>query len=198
MTKLLTIFIAAALSASAAVAALDEIASAIRQNDLDKLHRLVHSGETANTANGLRATPLHYAALYGSAEALQFLLKTGGDPNAKNQAGVTPLVYAAWSFERARLLVEHGAAVNVATNQGITPLLAAAAAQGNTATVRYLLDKGADLQALTEDGEDALIRAALSGDADTVKLLLDRGADAQRADKGGATALQNATTFPDA
>ncbi len=198
MRKLLGVLVAAALFAAAGVPTFDDIKGAIRSNDLAKLHQMVQSREAANTANGLKATPLHYAAIYGSVEALKFLLDNAADPNTRNQSGATPLVLAAWSFERTRLLVEHGAAINVATNQGITPLLVAAAAHENVATLRYLLDKGADVQAQTADGEDALMRAALSGDTDMVKLLLDRGANAKRADKAGSTALMNATTFSDA
>jgi ankyrin repeat protein len=197
MRKQLAVLVAAALSAAAATPTFDDLTGAIRNNDLVELHRMVQLRDGANTANALKVTPLHYAALYGSPEVLEFLLEKGADPNARNQAGTTPLVYAAWSFERTRLLVEHGAAINIVTNQGITPLLVASAAQGNLGTLRYLLDKGADLRARTTDGEDALMRAALSGDAEMVKLLLDRGADAKRADNFGFTALLNSTTFPD-
>lgn len=197
MRKLLGILVAVALSSTAAVPKIGDIDRAIRSNDLAKLHQLVQSREAANVSNGLKATPLHYTAIYGSVDALQFLLDKGSDPNAVNQSGATPLILAAWSFERTRLLVEHGAMVNVATNTGITPLLVAAAEPDNADTVRYLLDKGADLHAHDTDGEDALIRAAGSGDAKTLKLLLDRRADAKHADTSGYTALMGATTFRD-
>jgi ankyrin repeat protein len=178
-------------------APLKKIEAAIRADDLTQLQTLVQSSEAANTVNGLGVTPLQFAAIYGSVESLTFLLDKGADPNSANQAGATPLIYAAWNFERSRILVQHGANVNAATKQGITPLLVAAAAHGNRKTIDYLLDKGADVKAHTRGGEDALMRASLSGDADMVKLLLGRGADAKRADDGGATALQNATTVPD-
>jgi ankyrin repeat protein len=158
---------------------LEKIDAAIRANDLTQLQSLVQSRETANTVNGLGATPLHHTAIYGSVEALTFLLDKGADPNSANQAGATPLIYAAWDFERTRILVLHGAKVNATTKQGITPLLVAAATHGNRKTLQYLLDKGADVKAHTRDGEDALMRASLSGDADMVKLLLERGADAR-------------------
>jgi len=189
MRNLITVLLFAALSLPAATATFNEVSGAIRENDLDQLHHLVQSSEAANVANSLQVTPLHYAALYGSPEALALLLEAGGNPNASNQSDVTPLVYAAWSFERTRLLVEHGATVNVATNQAITPLMVAVSLHGNTETVRYLLDKGADLKVVTPRGQDALMRAAAFGDADTVKLLLERGADAKRKDKVGFNAL---------
>jgi ankyrin repeat protein len=196
--RFLGVFLFGAICALAAPSTLDQINAAIRANDLAALRRLVVSRDTANVANGLKVTPLHYAALNGSVEALKILLDQGADPNARNQAGATPLVYAAWSFERSRLLVEHGASVNVATNQKITPLLVAAAAEENARTVRYLLNNGADIKAQDEDGEDALTRAAFSGDVETLKLLLERGGDPKHADKSGYTALMNATIFPDA
>ena len=197
LRNLLGVFVAVAFSSAAASRTIEDIDRAIRSNDLTNLRQLVQSPDAANICDGLKATPLHYAAIYGSLEALQFLLDKGADPNAFNQAGATPLILAAWSFERARLLVEHGAAVSVATTHGITPLLVAAAASGNVRTVRYLLDKGADLRTHDADGEDALTRAALSSDVDTLKLLLDRGADPKHADTFGYTALMNAATFPD-
>jgi ankyrin repeat protein len=197
LRKLLGILVTVALSSTAATPTIEDIDKAIRSNDLIKLRQLVQSREAANLCNGLKATPLHYAAIYGSLEALQLLLDKGADPNAKNQAGATPLILAAWNFERARILIERGAAVNAATSRGITPLLVAAAAPGNVSTVRYLLDKGADLRARDADGEDALTRASFTGDVDTLKLLLDRGADPKHADTFGYTALMNATTFRD-
>jgi ankyrin repeat protein len=197
MRRLLCTLVAATLSAAAASPTLSEITDVIRGNDLSKLKQLVQSREAANVSSGLGATPLHYAAIYGSPEAIEFLLNAGADPNARDQSGATPLVYAAWSYERTRLLVEHDAEVNLATKHGITPLLVASGVHGNFRTVRYLLEKGADLNARTEENEDVLMRAASFGDPDTLQLLLERGADAKRADKSGFTALQNATSFPD-
>lgn len=194
----LAVSVPVAHSKSADIPAYADITQAIRSNDLAHLRQLLHSHEAANVANGLNATPLHYAALYGSPEAINVLLEAGADPNVRNSSGATPLVLAAFDFARTRLLVEHGAAVNAATNQGLTPLLVASAAHGNVATVRYLLDKGADLHTTTKEGEDALMRAAGFGDVDMVELLLKRGADPKRSDQSGFTALQNATGYPDA
>ncbi|HET8824023.1 MAG TPA: ankyrin repeat domain-containing protein, partial [Terriglobales bacterium] len=153
MRKLLGVLVAVALSSAAAVPKIEDIDQTIRSNDLVKLRQLVSSREMANVRSGLKATPLHYAAMYGSVEALQFLLEKGADVNASNQSGATPLILAAWSFERARLLVEHGATVNAATDKGVTPLLVAASESGNARTVRYLLDKGADIRAQDTEGE---------------------------------------------
>jgi hypothetical protein len=54
-----------------------------------------------------------------------------------------------------RLLVTHGADIGKADMDSWTPLHAAAA-NGHVGIVRYLMDRGADTQAVTEDGETAL------------------------------------------
>jgi ankyrin repeat protein len=140
MGNLRTIFAAAALSSvalltSAAVPTATTIADidgAIRADNLTKLRQLVRSRADAKMANGVGQTPLHYAAMYGSPEALAYLLKMGAGPNARNLSGATPLVLAAGSYERTRLLVEHGATVNVATKEGVTPLIVAATAHDSS------------------------------------------------------------------
>jgi ankyrin repeat protein len=55
--------------------------------------------------------------------------------------------------------------------------LIAAAVNGDVATVRQLLDKGANIEARDMFNFTALIRAADAGKTDTVKLLLDKGAN---------------------
>ena len=53
------------------------------------------------------------------------------------------------------LLVTHGADIHKADVDSWTPLHAAAA-NGHAAIVRYLMDRGADTEAVTEEGETAL------------------------------------------
>ena len=54
-----------------------------------------------------------------------------------------------------RLLVSHGADIHKADDDSWTPLHAAAA-NGHASIARYLMDRGADTQAATEEGETAL------------------------------------------
>ena len=167
----------------------------IRANDLSKLRELVTTPVAANVEDSLHWRPLHYAAMYGSVDAMAILLDAGAEPNARNQQDATPLIYAAWNFEKTRLLVQKGAQVEVASKSGVTPLMVASRTHGNIATIRYLLDRGANVNAVDEFAEDALIRAAGAGDVDMLQALLAKGADPHHADKGGITALQFATAF---
>ena len=174
-----------------------QFAQLIRTNDLTALRTLAASPGAGDVVDNLKNTPLHYAATYGSPEAVRILLKAGADPKARNQAGATPLLYAAWNLPKTQLLVEKGADVNVAENDGVTPLIVAVSAHSNSHTARLLLDKGANVNALDGFRDDALMRAAGMGDADSLRLLLARGASAHNLNMVGFGALSNAMTFPD-
>jgi ankyrin repeat protein len=195
---LVTAFCAVVVAGAASSAASpDDFAGAIRANDLSALRKLASTPAAANLENNLRWRPLHYAAIYGSADAVRILLEAGAEPNARNQQQATPLIYAAWNFEKTKLLVDSGAEVNVAAKNGITPLMIAASALGNARSMRYLLAHGADAKATDMLGSDALIRAGWMSDPQVVELLLARGASARNADRAGFTALQMATSFAD-
>jgi hypothetical protein len=61
--------------------------------------------------------------------------------------------------------------------QDLTDDLLTAARKGDFATVKSLLDRGADVNAKSPYGSTALLFASDHGHAEVVKLLLDRGAD---------------------
>jgi ankyrin repeat protein len=166
----------------------EQVFQAIRSNQLDELKRLTAAGG-AKTKDKLLTTPLHYAALYGNAESVRILLDGGADVNALDSREATPLIYAAYNFEKTRLLVERGASVKVVARNKMTPLDIAVGLHGNTPTVRYLLDRGADVRPPEGADSTALITAAERADPDVVKLLLHHGADPKSLDSFGETAL---------
>ena len=69
------------------------------------------------------------------------------------------------------LLVAHGADINKADVDSWTPLHAAAA-NSHAAIARYLIDKGAKIEALTEEGETALDLVD-GDDFNTMAVILD-------------------------
>ena len=72
-----------------------------------------------------------------------------------------------------------------------------AAVDGNVESVNLLLDRGAKINAATQDGWTALHFACLRGDKGLVQLLLDRGADVDTTTMTGVSALSIATSEGD-
>ena len=84
------------------------------------------------------------AALNADAAMLELLIKAGADVNATNQAGATALMRAATFEDKVRLLVAKGADVKARSHMGNNALILAARKPGNSRTVKFLLDRGAD------------------------------------------------------
>ena len=137
------------------------------------------------------STPFMYAVLYTGAPTLERLLKLGADVNKRNDANATALMWAATDLEKTRVLLAHGADVNARSSDMRTPLMIAARRPGNSATVKLLLDHGANPNPNPHPAAESspLIEAANAGDAASVELLLGRGAEVKDA---GELALEMA------
>jgi ankyrin repeat protein len=129
------------------------------------------------------STPFMYAVTYANAATVAQLLKMGADPNKRNDANATALMWAARDLEKTRLLLDHGADVNAKSDGLRTPLMIAAGQVGGAPIVKLLLDKGAKPNPNTNAaGESSpLLEALTVGDASITELLIERGADAQAA-----------------
>ena len=124
------------------------------------------------------STPFMYAVLYTDVPTLRRLLKQGADPNRRNDAGATALMWAALDLEKTRLLIASGANVNAKSDDARTPLMIAAGRAGAAAVVKLLLSDSANPNPTSNPGAESspLLEASLAADADVMKLLLDRGA----------------------
>lgn len=122
------------------------------------------------------------AASDGELASMRSLLAAGANVNQREYEGETPLMYAAAAgrTEMVLFLLERGADINAVSNNGETALVRA----GDTATVRALLAKGADMELGAP-----LIRASYAGQLDTVKVLLEKGANPNAELLDGHTAL---------
>ncbi len=134
----------------------------------------------ANLRGAAGTTPLMAAALYADAATMRVLIDAGADPNLKNEAGATALMWALPDLNKMQLLVDRGADVNARSSEGRTPAMIVAGQRGSVEALRFLLDHGASLtpKAPSLFGETtALAEAVYSGDAAMFQLLADRGAD---------------------
>jgi ankyrin repeat protein len=152
--------------------------TAIRYGDASLIRKLLGNGADVNGRDADGNTPLILASFYAGPECVAVLIERGADVNAANKAGVTPLIRAATNYEKTRLLTAAGAKVRVRTALGNTPLLLAARRAGNSRTVRFLLDLGANPAESNNVGVSPVLAGAASGDLETVRMLLDAGARA--------------------
>jgi len=143
-----------------------DLFTAIRLNQLETLRQATKEAVNAPGRYGL--TPLHYAAAFGSLEAIETLVARGADVNAKDPHEATPLHYGAWDPARAQYLLSKGAAPDVPSKQKRTPLLVAASSPAGAAAVPLFLKHGANPKARDVRGFNLLLP---SGFADPTTLL---------------------------
>jgi ankyrin repeat protein len=176
-------------------------------------------------------------------ELIAGILERGGNPNAQLKllppyrergadrgcdsllvTGATPLLRAAKTFDTAamKLLIEHGARLELPNASGVTPLMAAAGygslecdirgygpgiphyttsdvEKRSIETLQVLVAAGADVNAVTTGGgrgkgpgQTALFGAAFWGWSDVVTFLVEHGAKIDTKDSEGRTAIDAA------
>jgi ankyrin repeat protein len=169
------------------------IMETLRSGDRQTFKRLLREDPEAVKLKGADgSTPLMYAALYGDAASVRELLERGSDPNTANDAGATALMWAVEDFEKARLLVEHGADVNAMSIDSRTALAIALGNRGSAAVVKLLLDHGANVEAKSYRGRSMF--AGAGGDDAVLRALIEHGVDTARLSPALASALASNCT----
>ena len=153
---------------------------ALRAADGQAFHKMVAGDPKLLNARGPEgSTPFLYAVLYSDAATLERLIQQGADPNKRNDAGASALMWAAVDLEKTRVLLAHGADVNARSDDSRTPLMVAAGRPGGAPTVKLLLAHGANPNPTSNPGAESspLLEASLAGDAEIMQTLFDGGAE---------------------
>lgn len=125
---------------------------------------------------------------------LERLLEEGGDINAQNVRGATPLMSAisAKDEDFAIWLVGRGANPNTKTLTGEFPMLSAAT-RGMEALTTEMLKRGGNPNDENNLGSNPLMEACLHRNPKVAQILLSGGADPNRRSVQGTTPLLNAS-----
>jgi ankyrin repeat protein len=170
----------------------DAFFKAVELDDARTVIRLLQRGFDVNSPGPHGQSPLAMAIQLDSHRVADVLLRVPGlEVDQSNAQGETALMYAAvkGSLDWAQRLVKQGAQVRRAG--GWTPLHYAASSP-EPGVVGFLLDAGADVDAVSPDGSTALMLAARYGDERIIDILLERGADPQLKNPHGAVAADYA------
>ena len=142
-----------------------------------------------------RATPLHYAALYGINDIVKFLIvERSQDVNARGFDNDETPLHAASRCGHAdvvQLLLEHGANANAPDDRNCTPLLLASYG-GHVEVARVLLKHGVDMEVRDRNDWNPLEKASAERHVDLVRVLLEYGADANTKDMNNQISLYRA------
>jgi ankyrin repeat protein len=148
-----------------------------RNGECDEVAKGIKAGIPVNQLDALDQTALIAAVSHNSIACVRLLLEHGADPKVTDNAGWTPLIFAAYfggSDEMLNLLLDRGAEINAQNDRGITALYLASAS-GHVPQVKLLLARGADRSIASKSGYTPL-RIAQIKSLDPVVALLDPNA----------------------
>lgn len=188
---------------------------AIWQGDIETVAKLLNSGMAVNAlvpldcndgGKPLLTSPLlnailakdsllfrtHGKDLHGQ-EMVEFLLDHGADPSLLVQNfGSLHMAASLGDHDSIKALLKHGVRVDDRNEDGETALLMAAQRENGPAVIQELVAAGADINALNNLGDNAVMLAAWQHHLDTVQLLVGLGVDACAKNNKGETAIDQA------
>ena len=160
---------------------------------------LLDAGARPDDTTSDHETPLMWAVSRNQLKTIQTLLDHGANPLAKDNFGETPIFYLQDDtgyqirneIKIAELLIKLGSDVNAVDIDGETPLLCCVHKRSgcDIALLRFLLAKGAKVNARTKEGVSILLKATKVNDREATRILLNAGADASVSDSDKNTPL---------
>jgi ankyrin repeat protein len=175
------------------------LAKAAGNGKLAEVDRLVAEGVDVNSRGTQNATPLFWSMR--NLSGFERLLELGADPNILFGDGSTVMHWAARADDPAFIeaALQHGGDPNlVARSSKETPLASAIGmvkSEANDEVIDALLDAGANIDALNDNGDTPAMTAAGFARFDLVYKLLMRGASYSIRNKSGKTLVDRVAGF---
>ena len=161
----------------------DPVLTLFRYIEIDSgaaVAELLKKGQDPNVRNDKGQRPLHWALMQEAGKSVQALLsEPRTDVEALNDSEERPLMIAALRgrLDWAQALVARGAQIEPQRGQRRWSALHYACSGPDKGVAAWLLDQGAELEALSSNGTTPLMMALGYGSLDTAELLLKRGAN---------------------
>lgn len=160
---------------------------AVRVGDVDQLEKFVDNRVSMNEVDPIyKLTPLHWAALSGSLECLQWLLWHGADRTAVTMRGWTVAHLAAIRGQDAcmQALLMNSVNLGAQDERGCTPAHLAAT-HGQSYTLQTILRSGVDVNVSDKNDWKPIHNAAFHGRLGCLQLLVRWGATLDDVDNNG-------------
>ena len=164
-------------------ATMTPLTAAAKEGDVASIKELIKKGAKVDEPNpgNWSATPLYWSLVDCKYEAAEYLLKKGANINSADSYGLAPLHLAVCCKDVDLSFIEHliekGADVNLKNTSDGWRGLHYAISCGSDDVARLLIEKGAEVNAIADDGTTPLILAAKNDDVFIAKLLLEKGAN---------------------
>jgi ankyrin repeat protein len=140
----------------------------IRFVDLDYIKKWIKAGADVNQVDDIGLTPLHYAIKFAKTDILTLI-------------------------EIIEIFIKNGADINKLTNnESMTLLHYAVYYHMNIDIIKFLINKGANINAVGRSGKTIINDAISNNDLKTVKLLIENGVDLNLPDYIGFKPLHRA------
>jgi uncharacterized protein len=127
----------------------------VRVDDLETAKLLLQAGADAKFADRYGVTPLYIACTNGNSAMIKLLLDAGADANSVDPTGETALMTAVkvGDLESVRVLADHGAKIDAADPLYHQTALMIAVRENHPDVVKLLVERKANVNALTRTGE---------------------------------------------
>lgn len=158
-----------------------KLIEASRNGDFSTVKSLIDSGANVNAMDDDQLTALHHAVIGRNRDIVELLISKGADVNAKGQYGQTPFSLTVVAPFQRRTLPSQG---EIDCCRAMAEMLIASGAEidihrlatsGDIKRIKELIEKGADVNSISDDGESLITSASWGGQWELVRFLGENG-----------------------